>query len=265
MLATLPFGLLSHMLCNPVHQRSSIIVQACHQDPHGGWSRQHWIEYPFNLRPLFFFFFTFFPCFIRMRYLTRLARGTVMEWSVPSPFQSSPPPGYRQRVSSTISTNTSAATITSTSTTTSSTNQYRTRHYIAFLLVCFVARKEHLPQQFTSSTAIQLPTATSQQVTASAPPGPLPDGPPIKFCWGEHSGQDHKGINSSYEEVIHWKRNLFMVPFGSAGISFVKEISRLLRMSLAWNVSVWRQSLWFRYFCYRSPVNRVKPRTISVT
>jgi hypothetical protein len=29
--------------------------------------------------------------------------------------------------------------------------------------------------------------------------------------------------------VIHWKPNLFLVPFGSAGTSFVKEIARLFQ------------------------------------
>jgi hypothetical protein len=31
------------------------------------------------------------------------------------------------------------------------------------------------------------------------------------------------------EEVIHWKPNLFLVPFGSAGTSFGKEIARLFQ------------------------------------
>lgn len=36
-------------------------------------------------------------------------------------------------------------------------------------------------------------------------------------------------INSSYDEVIHWKPNLFLVPYGSAGTSFVKELTCLFQ------------------------------------
>ncbi len=36
-------------------------------------------------------------------------------------------------------------------------------------------------------------------------------------------------INSGYEEVIHWKPNLFLVPYGSAGTSFVNEVARLFQ------------------------------------
>ena len=39
----------------------------------------------------------------------------------------------------------------------------------------------------------------------------------------------YDSINSSYEEVIHWKHNLFLAPFGSAGTAFVKEIARLFQ------------------------------------
>ena len=36
-------------------------------------------------------------------------------------------------------------------------------------------------------------------------------------------------LNSSYDEVVHWKPNLFLDPFGSAGTSFVIEVSRLFQ------------------------------------
>ena len=32
---------------------------------------------------------------------------------------------------------------------------------------------------------------------------------------------------SVYEEVIHWKLNTFLIPFGKSGNSFVQELARL--------------------------------------
>ena len=58
----------------------------------------------------------------------------------------------------------------------------------------------------------------------------LPVQQPLNFRWGEHTGQAiFDVVNSCYEEVVHWKPNLFLVPFGSAGTSFVKEVARLLQ------------------------------------
>ena len=36
-------------------------------------------------------------------------------------------------------------------------------------------------------------------------------------------------FTAAYDEVVHWKRNLFMVPFGRLAKGFVQELSRLFR------------------------------------
>ena len=36
-------------------------------------------------------------------------------------------------------------------------------------------------------------------------------------------------IGGAYEQVIHWRRNLFNVPYGAAGADFIDEVSALLR------------------------------------
>ena len=36
-------------------------------------------------------------------------------------------------------------------------------------------------------------------------------------------------IQAAYSEIVHWRQNLFTVPYGSAGKAFVKEMTRLLR------------------------------------
>ena len=48
------------------------------------------------------------------------------------------------------------------------------------------------------------------------------------FTWGNLSGPEFdKLLNTTYDEVVHWRRNCFSVPFGKAGRDFVSELSRL--------------------------------------
>ncbi len=51
------------------------------------------------------------------------------------------------------------------------------------------------------------------------------------FAWSElMDGQSFSHtITAAYAEVIHWGRNLFHVPSGKAGISFVNTLSTLFR------------------------------------
>ena len=41
-----------------------------------------------------------------------------------------------------------------------------------------------------------------------------------------------KEIESCYEKIVFWKRNLFMLPNGTSGKNFMREITGLLR---AWS------------------------------
>lgn len=59
-----------------------------------------------------------------------------------------------------------------------------------------------------------LPSYTSSQNTS--------------FTWHEIDGIDFiHMIDSTYSEVIHWRRNLFKVPSGKSGKAFVREMARL--------------------------------------
>ena len=52
--------------------------------------------------------------------------------------------------------------------------------------------------------------------------------PCTNFQWGDISGQTFCNfILSTYEEVVHWRINTFLVPFGKAGKCFVLELARL--------------------------------------
>lgn len=75
---------------------------------------------------------------------------------------------------------------------------------------------------------IIIENSRTEQETESAQPSRRE--PNTNFNWGTLSGQDFcKIINECYEEIVHWKRNLFLIPSGGAGKSFVTELARLFQ------------------------------------
>ena len=59
---------------------------------------------------------------------------------------------------------------------------------------------------------------------------PIPTCPQPDFQWGL---RDRKAlcdmIDEAYDEIIRWKHNIFLLPSGSVGKSFVREITSLLQ------------------------------------
>ena len=52
----------------------------------------------------------------------------------------------------------------------------------------------------------------------------------MNFTWGSSSGPEMFNlINEVYDEIIHWRHNLFLAPHGNVGNSFVQELARLFR------------------------------------
>ena len=48
------------------------------------------------------------------------------------------------------------------------------------------------------------------------------------FMWGNMEGTDFvQQISLAYDTVVHWRRNLLLVPFGKVGRAFVQELARL--------------------------------------
>ena len=51
------------------------------------------------------------------------------------------------------------------------------------------------------------------------------------FKWNEVNGADFCSmINAAYEEIIYWKRNIFLLPSGKVGKLFVQELARLYQL-----------------------------------
>ena len=50
-----------------------------------------------------------------------------------------------------------------------------------------------------------------------------------KFKWGEIDGRSFcEAVSEAYDEITHWKRNVFSPPSGQSGKAFIKECTRLL-------------------------------------
>ncbi len=73
----------------------------------------------------------------------------------------------------------------------------------------------------------------SSNLPSNSPPFELPNYDPMaepQFIWGDIDPESFtQQLNKTYSEVVHWKRNIFSVPSGKAGKSFVSELSRLFR------------------------------------
>ena len=52
-----------------------------------------------------------------------------------------------------------------------------------------------------------------------------------KFYWNDVAGtQFANELNNAYEKIVHWKRNLFMLPSGAAGKNYIDEVTRLMTL-----------------------------------
>ena len=50
-----------------------------------------------------------------------------------------------------------------------------------------------------------------------------------KLYWGEVKGSIiEQDINESYEKIVFWKNNIFLLPNGGTSKNFIREITRLL-------------------------------------
>ena len=78
----------------------------------------------------------------------------------------------------------------------------------------------------TSSTASVMPQSTDNYED----PWPLPTCSQPNFQWGSNDGKAFCDmIDEAYNDIIHWKRNIFLLPSGAMGKAFICEITRLLQ------------------------------------
>ena len=78
------------------------------------------------------------------------------------------------------------------------------------------------PELLPSPTIVPEPRDIAPELPAFCPAAE-----PI-FSWGHLTGPEFaKLLDTTYDEVVHWRRNCFSVPLGRAGRAFVNELSRL--------------------------------------
>ena len=95
----------------------------------------------------------------------------------------------------------------------------------AFLAATTVSTNDSsVDSSVDSSPPAQLPEPTSPNPRLPEFPS---EGQP-DFTWANLSGVDFAiTLDAMYAEVVHWRRNCFIVPFGNAGKAFMSELSRL--------------------------------------
>lgn len=93
----------------------------------------------------------------------------------------------------------------------------------------------------TRHLPLGLPSRSSANVSFTSAPAPdsepalpaLPAFHPVSaphFKWGDRDGSEFvRAVDLSYAEVVHWRRNIFLVPLGKSGKEFAREMTRLLR------------------------------------
>ena len=71
-------------------------------------------------------------------------------------------------------------------------------------------------------STIRQPIVTTQHETTHATT--------MGFSWGKLTGEEFcRKIGESYEVIVHWRRNLFLIPSGSSGKVFVAEVAKLFQ------------------------------------
>ena len=94
-----------------------------------------------------------------------------------------------------------------------------------------------LPETQTLNTNPDIsPAIFDESVTRDGhPPSPSVSWPvpalqPPNFSWGPYQGEAFSEIiNTAYDEVVHWRRNIFQVPSGSSGKAFASELACLFQ------------------------------------
>ena len=104
----------------------------------------------------------------------------------------------------------------------------------AFLLDNQISNMEPvLPFRDNQTPTIDLTSSHQQPAGDSGnytDPWPLPTCSQPDFQWGQLDGQTFcEMIDTAYNDIIHWKRNIFLLPSGASGKSFIQEITRLLQ------------------------------------
>ena len=89
------------------------------------------------------------------------------------------------------------------------------------------------------------------------------------FRWGDVDGETFAhSVVCCYEETVHWRRNLFKVPSGKAGKSFIHELTKLFRAyadGSALESIALKAAMVLPALMLQKPHQKSKPRTTPLT
>ena len=88
---------------------------------------------------------------------------------------------------------------------------------------------QSLPDMIIAEHSTHSPFEDGRQVHSVDNLPPFSRASSKSFTWGDHSGEEVAGLlQDVYDEIVHWRPNIFDIPLGASGKKFVDETTRLL-------------------------------------
>jgi hypothetical protein len=79
-----------------------------------------------------------------------------------------------------------------------------------------------------ASSILAEPTLTTSVGDTSRPNPETRESP---FIWGSHTKDDLcQIVNGAHEEIVFWRKNVFMLPSGAAGKAYLRKMQCLLSL-----------------------------------
>ena len=88
---------------------------------------------------------------------------------------------------------------------------------------------QSLPDMIIAEHSTHSPFEDGRQVHSVDNLPPFSRASSKSFTWGDHSGEEVAVLlQDVYDEIVHWRPNIFDIPLGASGKKFVDETTRLL-------------------------------------
>ena len=99
-------------------------------------------------------------------------------------------------------------------------------------------RNEYVNTELETSTMVntsEIPIERNKNIDVTLPF--YESDPLLNTEWHDYSGENFENlINSTYDDIIHWKKNLFKLPNGRASLLFINELSLMTFKCIALKV-----------------------------
>ena len=80
----------------------------------------------------------------------------------------------------------------------------------------------------------------------------------VLYTWGKYRDIEfEENVSFAYEQIVYWKKNLFLLPTGKAGRHFIDEVTRLIN---AWVEESPLKRISIRVFCSKNHQRQVSQK-----